>query len=265
MGGMGEVFRARDPVTGEEVAVKVLSDVRGHRSARFAREVELLAELSHPGIVRYVSHGETPSGELYLVMEWLDGEDLDHRLARAPLTVGEAVTLATRVAEALGAAHARGIVHRDLKPSNLFLPGGRIEQVKVLDFGIALREGGAQLAQTGVMIGTPGFMAPEQARDHGAVDARADVFALGCVLFQCVTGAPAFDGDSAIAIVAKILFGETPRVSGLWPEVPPDLDALIAQMLAKEPAQRPSDGTNLAGALATLGPEARTGAVAPRG
>src|SRR5689334_15057634 len=93
-GGMGEVFRGRDPVTGAAVAVKVIADARGHQTARFAREIELLAELSHPGIVRYISHGETPAGELYLLMEWLEGEDLGRRLERAPLTVGEAVTLA---------------------------------------------------------------------------------------------------------------------------------------------------------------------------
>ena len=144
-GGMGEVFRARDRRSGEAVAVKVLSDGRGHRSARFVREVEMLAELSHPGIVRYVSHGETAAGELFLVMEWLDGEDLKTHLEHAPVTMSEAVKLATRVAEALGTAHARGIVHRDLKPSNIFLPGGRIDQVKVLDFGIAQRDGRTQL------------------------------------------------------------------------------------------------------------------------
>jgi eukaryotic-like serine/threonine-protein kinase len=264
LGGMGEVFRARDRATGETVALKVISDRGEHQTARFAREIALLAELSHPGIVRHVAHGETASGELFLAMEWLDGEDLRRRLERGPLAVGEAVTLATRVAEALGAAHARGIVHRDLKPSNLFLPGGRIEQVKVLDFGIAHRAGGTQLTQDGAMIGTPGYMAPEQARNHGDVDARADVFGLGCVLFHCVTGAPPFDGDSAVAILAKILFGEAPRVSARWPEVPEDLDALIAQMLAHEPTLRPSDGANLAAALGALGPRAYSAAVAPR-
>jgi hypothetical protein len=261
-GGMGEVFRARDRASGQEVAVKVISDVRGHRAARFVREVELLAELSHPGIVRYVSHGETPGGELFLAMEWLDGEDLEVRLEREPLAVGEAVTLATRVAEALGAAHARGIVHRDLKPSNLFLPDGRIADVKVLDFGIAQREGGTQLTQTGTMIGTPGFMAPEQARNLGVIDARADVFALGSVLFQCLTGVPAFDGDSAAGILGKILFGDTPRVSALWPEVPRDLDDLVAAMLAKEPSLRPSNGASLAAALAALAPLMSGAAVA---
>src|SRR5215470_3725536 len=163
-GGMGTVFRARDPMSGQRVAVKVLSDERSHLNERFAREVKVLAELSHPGIVRYISHGVTSSGERFLVMEWVDGEDLKTRLERGPLTPSEAVTLATRAAEALGAAHARGIIHRDLKPSNLMLPGGRIDQVKVIDFGIAHQEGLPQLTKTGTTIGSPGYMAPEQAR-----------------------------------------------------------------------------------------------------
>src|SRR6185436_3162972 len=263
-GGMGEVFRARDRASGEAVAIKLISDERGQRTARFLREVELLSELTHPGIVRYISHGETPAGELFLIMEWLDGEDLGARLERAPLTAGESVEIAARVAGALGVAHARGIVHRDLKPSNLFLPGGHIEQVKVLDFGIALREGRTPLTQTGIMLGTPGYMAPEQARNQGLIDARADVFALGCVLFQCLTGTPAFEGDSAAAILAKIVFGETPRVSALWSEVPEDLDALVAQMLSKDPALRPSDGANLAAALAALGPPVHSAAATTR-
>jgi len=263
-GGMGDVFRARDCVSGELVAVKLLFDGREGRAARFAREVELLAELSHPGIVRYVAHGQTSSGALFLAMEWLDGEDLKARLEREPLTMGEAVTLATRVAEALGAAHARGVVHRDLNPSNLFLPGGRIDAVKMLDFGVAHRRGRTQLTQTGTMIGTLGYMAPEQARSGGVIDARVDVFALGCVLFQCLTGAPPFEGDDAASILAKLLFGEAPRVSALWAEVPADLDALVAQMLAKDPALRPDDGASLVVALAGLGPEAYLAVVAPR-
>jgi hypothetical protein len=263
-GGMGEVFRARDRASGERVAVKMMSEARGAHAARFAREVALLSELSHPGIVRYISHGEAPSGELFLVMAWLEGEDLKARLKRDAVTMHEAVTLATRVASALGAAHARGVVHRDLKPSNLFLSGGHIEQVKVLDFGIAHRAGRTRLTQTGTMIGTLGYMAPEQARTGDVIDARADVFSLGCVLFQCLTGTLAFDGDNAITILGKILFGEAPRVRALWPEVPEELDALVAQMLAKEPAQRPGDGAQLAAALAALGPGAHSAAVAPR-
>jgi hypothetical protein len=256
-GATGTVFRAHDPISGETVAVKVISNLQGHRTERFAREVNVLAGLSHPGIVRYIGHGVTPSGELFLAMEWIDGEVLRTRLERGALTVGEAVTLGTRVAEALGAAHAHGVVHRDLKPSNLILPGGRIDQVKVLDFGTALREGKTQLTQTGTVLGTPGYMAPEQARSGGQIDARADVFALGCVLFQCLTGVPPFDGDTTAAVLAKILFGTAPRVSELWPEVPDSLDALVAQMLAQDPGHRPSDGANLAAALAALGPLVR--------
>src|SRR5436190_896150 len=138
------------------------------------------------------------------------------------------------------------------------LTGDRIDQVKILDFGIAQREGRTQLTQTGMMIGTPGYMAPEQARASGQIDARADVFALGCVLFQCLTGVPPFDGDTTAAILAKVLFGTAPRVSELWPEVPESLDAVVAQMLAKEPALRPNDGANLAAALAALGPLAHS-------
>ncbi|HEX8108257.1 MAG TPA: serine/threonine-protein kinase, partial [Kofleriaceae bacterium] len=219
-GGMGAVFRARDRSSGELVAIKVIGNGRDTHGARFAREVQLLSELSHPGIVRYIAHGVTPSGARFLVMEWLDGEDLWRRLDREPLSIGESVALAARVAEALGAAHARGIIHRDLKPSNLFLPDRRIDQVKVLDFGIAHKAGMTQLTRTGSMVGTPGYMAPEQARSHGAIDARADVFALGCVLFHCLTGTAPFEGDTAIAVLGKILFDEAPRVSALWPEVP---------------------------------------------
>src|SRR5882672_7422558 len=160
-------------------------------------------------------YGVTPAGAPYLVMEWLDGEDLRRRLQRELPSIGESVALAARVAEALGAAHARGIVHRDLKPSNLFLLDRRIDQIKVLDFGIARQEGLTQLTRTGTLIGTPGYMAPEQARSHEAVDARADVFALGCVLFECLTGSRPFEGDTAIAILGKLLFEEAPRVSAL--------------------------------------------------
>ncbi|HWO26589.1 MAG TPA: protein kinase, partial [Kofleriaceae bacterium] len=267
-GGMGRVFRARDLTSSETVAVKVIAGTHGQHSERFTREIELLAELVHPGIVRYIAHGETPAGDLFLVMEWLDGEDLGARLQRGLLSISEAVRLTARVAEALGAAHARGIVHRDLKPTNLFLPGGQIDQVKVIDFGIAQREGRSHITQTGTLLGTPGFMAPEQAQSHRATDSRADVFALGCVLFQCLTGVPPFEGDSPFAVLGQLLFGQVPRVSSLRLDVPEDLDALVAKMLARDPALRPSDGANLAAALAALGPLVHTSAapaLRPRG
>ncbi|HEX3758029.1 MAG TPA: protein kinase [Kofleriaceae bacterium] len=256
IGGMGEVFRARDPASGEVVAVKILPDAHTPHSDRFTREIQVLAELEHPGIVRYRSHGVTPDGEPFLVMEWLDGEALRTRLERGTLPVADAIALATRVADALGAVHARGIVHRDLNPSNLFLSGGRTDQVKVLDFGIAQWHGRTQLTGTETILGTPGYMAPEQARTGGAVDARADVFALGCVLFHCVTGVPPFEGGDTTAMLAKILFGMPPRLGALWPEAPADLDALLARMLAQDPALRPRDGADLAAALAALAPVA---------
>jgi serine/threonine protein kinase len=239
-GGMGQIFRARDRSTGKAVAVKVQYEhLDRSASARFAREASVLAELSHPGIVRYVAHGQMPGGSPYLVMEWLEGEDLRIRLDRAPLTLTESVALGVRVAAALGAAHSRGVVHRDFKPSNVFLPHGRVDQAKVLDFGIAWRAGNVDLTQTGRVVGTLGYMAPEQARSGSRIDARTDVFSLGCVLFRCLTGEAPFAGDSAMAVLAKILCDEAPRVSTLRRGVPPALDALLAQMLLKDADARP--------------------------
>src|SRR5438132_8475729 len=126
-------------------------------------------------------------------MEWLEGEDLKQRLARGPLALEAAILCTRRAAEALAAAHARGVVHRDVKPGNLFLPGGEVGALKVIDFGIARLAGAASLTRSGTLVGTPGYMAPEQAGLLAAeVGARADVFALGCVLFECLAGRPAF-------------------------------------------------------------------------
>jgi tetratricopeptide (TPR) repeat protein len=264
-GGMGQVFRARDRHSGAPVAVKVLLGDIGSQGARFVHETRALSELSHPSIVGYVAHGSAGGGEPYLAMEWLDGEDLACRLERGGLTIDESVALAARVAEALGAAHARGIVHRDLKPSNIFLVGRRIDQVKVLDFGIARLASVTRLTRTGVIIGTPGYMAPEQAQNDRAVDARADVFSLGCVLFECLTGAPAFAAEHVMALLAKVLFAEPPRLRELRPEAPAALEQLVARMLAKDPAERPRDGAAVAEALRALDEGARaSGSVPPK-
>jgi predicted ATPase len=253
-GGMGIVYRALDRQTGEPVALKVLHG-RGLQDAdRFLREALLLSELQHPGIVRYVGHGTTRSGERYLAIEWLEGESLSERLSREGLTVAESVTLTVRVAEALSVAHAAGVVHRDLKPSNLFLPGGRIEAVKVLDFGIARMSSERHITLTGALLGTPGYIAPEQARGEREIDARADVFSLGCVLFKCLTGKPAFSGDDVLAVLLKVALEEVPRISQLRDDVPEALDNLVARMLAKLPAERPSDAAAVAEALRSLGP-----------
>src|SRR5262249_46480779 len=134
-GGMGAVFRARDRTTGEAVAGKLLHEAGD--AQRFLREAALLTELRHPPIVRHVAHGRTAAGDLYLAMEWLDGEDLAHRLARGALAPDEAIALVRRIADALAMLHARGGLHRDLKPANVFLEGGRADRAKLLDFGIA--------------------------------------------------------------------------------------------------------------------------------
>ena len=262
-GGMGAVYRAIDRSTGAPVAVKLLRVGAERLGDRFDRESRLLAELSHPAIVRYLDHGVSDGGERYLVMEWLDGEDLATRLARAPLSTKESVACAIRVAEALSLAHARGIIHRDIKPNNLFLPDGAIERVKVIDFGIARRGGRGltmALTRTGAIIGTPGYMAPEQARGDPRVDARADVFSLGCVLFECLSGAPPFRGDNFVAVLARILLEEAPRLQQTLPGIDGALDALVGRMLAKAPNERPSDGaavaTQLGVILGALGDEA---------
>jgi len=250
---MGEVWRALDQATGQAVAVKVVPGHGTEGAARFGREAQILSELSHPRVVRYVAHGAEEGGAPFLVMEWLDGEDLAARLARGPLAIDESVALAIAVAEVLGFAHERGVVHRDLKPSNLFLPGGRLDAVKVLDFGIAHASRATRMTRTGMLIGTPGYMAPEQARGETSLDARADVFSLGCVLFECLTGEPAFGGHHAAAILTKVLFEETPSAQSLRPEVPEALDDLVRRMLSKRREERPFDGQAAASALRALG------------
>jgi serine/threonine protein kinase len=179
-------------------------------------------------------------------MEWLEGEDLATRLRRGPLGVEESQRLVTRAAEALGVAHSRGIVHRDIKPSNLFLTADG--DIKVIDFGIARTATVAlDMTRTGMILGTPGYLAPEQARRGArALDARADVFALGCVLFECLTGQPAFSGDNPLAILSRVLLEEVPAVSTLRADVPPALDVLLSQMLDKDPDNRPPNGAEVA-------------------
>ena len=250
-GGTSSVYCAKDRLTGDPVALKVMRG--GLETERFAREARAIAELAHPGIVRYVAHGSTPGGQHYLAMEWLSGEDLNQRLVRTGLSVGESVRVVARAAEALGYAHARGVIHRDVKPSNLFLPDGDLERVKVIDFGLARLAGFAtSLTAVGNVIGTPGYFAPEQAQGQKHIDARADVFSLGCVLFKCLTGRRAFEGEDMIAVVAKVVLEAAPRVSELRPEIPAALDGLIAQMLAKHPDARPADARAVAEALAAL-------------
>ncbi|MFO0619182.1 MAG: serine/threonine-protein kinase [Polyangiaceae bacterium] len=211
-GGMGAVYRATDAQTGERVAVKVLHSAAASDVARFEREARVLETLKHPGIVRSFARGRTPKGESYLVLEWLEGEDLLRALKKRKPTHAEAVVLASKVASALGRAHEAGVIHRDIKPGNIFLVGGRFDQPRVLDFGIArLVAATTAMTKTGTAMGTPSYMPPEQARGLRTIDARADVYSIGCVLFECVTGEAPYDGEHVIAILARVLFDETPR------------------------------------------------------
>jgi eukaryotic-like serine/threonine-protein kinase len=253
-GGMATIHRARDLESNEVVAVKILSGRNVRDMERFSAEAVLLAELTHPGIVRYVAHGVLPDGDLYLAMQWLEGEDLSARLMRPQLlSISDAVRLASIVAAALGAAHARGIVHRDVKPSNIFLIEGRVDDVKLLDFGIARLGYGRTLAtRTGTLLGTPGYMSPEQAQGRKEIDASADVFSLGAVLFECLTGRPAFTAEHLMATLSRILFEETPRVRTLRADVPPALDMLVSSMLAKDSSARPRDGSHVVEALEAI-------------
>jgi hypothetical protein len=252
-GAMGEVYRALDRQAGCTVALKVLHLQASLEAGRFAREAEVLSTLRHPGIVRYVAHGTTAEGALYLAMEWLEGETLSERLAQKGLTIVESMALATHVAAALAEAHQRGVVHRDLKPSNLFLRGGSAFAPVLIDFGIARQVArGPEFTEPGAMVGTPRYMAPEQARTEPGVGPEADIYSLGCVLFQCLTGRSPFVGGDVIAVLMKVIFEEPPRLSELCPEAPAALEDLLARMLSKAKQNRPKDGARLLSELEAI-------------
>jgi hypothetical protein len=249
-GAAGTVYRAIDPENGERVAIKVVRGVADVDAVRFEREAAILARLLHPGVVRYVAHGRTEEDEPWLAMEWLEGEDLRQRLARAPLTVRECVTLGRRVAEALGAIHEQRLLHRDIKPGNIFLCGGEVAQAKLVDFGLVrFEEASIVLTSTGIIVGTPSYMAPEQARGQREIDGRADLFSLGCVLYRCLAGRAPFEADSVVAVLTKVLLEEPPPLRALRPNVPSELDRLVRRLLRKEPEHRPSTALEVANAL----------------
>ena len=241
-GGMGIVYEAKDRADGRRVAIKVITGLPGpNERARFTAEAEVLERLDHPAIVDYVDHGLTRDGEPYIAMEWLDGESLAARLERGRLSVAETVMLGERIADALEHAHANGVVHRDLKPSNVFLVDGKLADAHLIDFGVAKSD--KDLTHTGQLIGTPGYMAPEQARGDKSVAASADLFALGCVLYKALTGRDAFAGQDVMEVLARLLLEDPTPVDELAPDVPPRLAHLIGSLMSKDPKQRLGDAS----------------------
>lgn len=242
-GATGSVYRAIDRSSGMPVAVKLFHELARDTDLNlFLREMRVLAELQHPGLVRYLDHGQSPEGRPYVVMEWLEGEDLSRLLARAPMGMSDAVELVRRASRALAAVHARGLVHRDLKPSNIYLHRKAAgSSVKLLDFKtVRPLEAGKN-----VSLSTPCFLSPEQARGLEP-DARADVYALGAVLFLLLTGRHVFEADHPVAYMGRVLLEDAPRARSLRADVPVALDQLLASMLERDPAGRPSDAAEVA-------------------
>jgi tetratricopeptide (TPR) repeat protein len=266
-GGMGDVYRATDRLASADVAVKVLRSVEPAHVERFEREAKLLMQLRHPAVVRYVAHGFDAGGQPYLAMEWLEGETLAEQLQRGPLPVTETPVLAERVLDGLAAAHELGIVHRDIKPSNLLLVGGRCEEAKLLDFGIArLASAGydaTALTQTGAVLGTPAYMSPEQARGQTKLRPSTDLFSLGSVLYECLTGQRPFGGENALAVIAAICLEEPARPRSIRPEIAAEVDDLVLRLLAKNESSRPRDAAEAGRELLALASRQRPGSMPP--
>ncbi len=279
-GGMGQVYRARDTRLGRLVAVKLLAGRHAEDAAmreRFEREARAISALSHPGICTLFDVGEH-EGAHYLVMEYLEGETLADRLARGPLPLDQALTLGREIAAALAAAHRRGIVHRDLKPGNVMLTRAG---AKLLDFGLAklhaashglldpsFRETvSAPLTEQGVILGTLQYMPPEQL-DGREADARSDIFALGCVLYEVVTGRKAFLARGQASVIGAILHEQPPPIATLQPLAPPALDRIVGACLAKDPEDRWQSAADVARELGWVAdrsvPEVVSAPAAPR-
>ena len=255
---MGTVYRANDSQLGRPVAVKVLRATVATDAQRFERESAFLRQLNHPAIVRYVASGRTIGGNLYLVTDWIDGETLTDLLYSRGLSVAESIAVVARIASAVGYAHQCGVVHRDIKPANIMFPSSALGQATLIDFGIALlTEETVRFTEAGTILGTPSYMAPEQARALPAIDARADVFALGCVLYECITGEMAFGGSNPLAVQAKVLMLEPVDPRQVRPLIPESVAKLVLRMLAKRVSVRPATGAELAAELATVLPDAQ--------
>ena len=261
-GGMATVYLAQDLKHDRAVALKVLKPELAHALGpeRFLREIQVTAQLDHPHILPLLDSGDA-GGFLYYVMPYVQGETLRTRLTREKqLPLDDAFQIAAEVADALNYAHGQGIVHRDIKPENLLLAG---RHVRVADFGIAravTAAGGDSLTATGVAIGTPAYMSPEQAGGSKDVDGRSDLYSLGCVLYEMLAGHPPFTGGTAHEILARHSMDAVPSLAAARPTVPEGLERAIATALAKVPADRFSTAAQFADALARRGSSATVGA-----
>lgn len=253
-GGMGVVFRARDPQLERIIALKAALPRLGSRPNardRFLREARAMAAIKHEHIVSIYEVGED-RGVPYLAMEFLEGEPLNERLNRAgKLPVSEVLRIGREIALGLSAAHKRGLIHRDIKPGNLWLEAEG-DRVKILDFGLARAAGiDQQLTQPGAIVGTPEYMAPEQAQG-GDVDQRCDLFSLGCVLYRMATGRSPFRGTDVVSTLLAVSTHTPPTPAELAPEVPLALSELIMNLLARDPAGRPESADDVARSLDQL-------------
>ena len=244
-GGMGRVYLGEHVKMNRQCAIKVMSPalVNDHESAaRFAREASNAARIIHPNVAAVFDYGES-EGLVYLVMEYVEGEPLARILAReAPLPVERALDLARQIADGLGAAHELGIVHRDLKPDNILVSRNKAgkEVAKVVDFGIAKaiqENAGDALTRTGLVIGTPEFMSPEQLLGD-PIDARSDLYALGCIMHLMLTASPPFSAPTREQMIKRRLSEEAPHIQHLDPGLPDSLDRMVNRLLARSPAER---------------------------
>ncbi len=254
-GGMAAVWAGVDIRLGRPVAVKVLDGAARADPVMLQRleaEARTVAKLEHPNIVAVYDFG-TEGDVPYLVMELVEGEDLQQRLANGPLDVRAAVGIAAQICDALEAAHQAGVVHRDVKPANILITAAG--RVKVCDFGIARlqQSGQARMTSHSTMVGTSEYMAPEQA-SGGPMDGRTDLYGLGCVLYAMLTGGPPFSGDNPMGVVWQQVHRPAAPVASLRAGVPADLDSLVARLLAKSPADRPASAGEVRDQLARVLP-----------